>query len=212
MKYNFVAIEGSIGVGKTTLAKMFARDFNARLLLERFEENPFLEKFYSDPERYAFATEMGFMADRYQQLAHFFEPDIFQPNIVSDYAAFKSLIFAKQNLDESEFHLYRQFYDISFKHIQQADLIVHLNRPTEVLLEHIKRRGRSFEQEINASYLADLKQQYLQFYTQFPKSKVLVVELESLDFIGDEAVYADLKGLLKKEYSNGISYINLNKT
>jgi deoxyadenosine/deoxycytidine kinase len=212
MLYNFVTVEGSIGVGKTTLASLFARDFNARLLLERFEENPFLERFYADKKRYAFATEMGFMADRYQQLSGFFKPDIFQPKIVSDYASFKSLIFAKQNLDEKEFHLYRQFYDISFRATPQADIILHLNRPTPVLLELIRQRGRNFEQEIDAGYLSELKKSYLQYYTQFSNTKTLIVELGDLDFIGDEAIYERLKGLLKKEHPKGISYIDLNKT
>ncbi len=212
MRYNYLAIEGSIGSGKTTLAKMLAKDFNARLLLERFAENPFLERFYQDAKQYAFSTEMSFLADRYQQLEQFFKPDIFQPKIISDYAYFKSLIFAQQNLDPREFALYRQFYEISFKQMPSPDLILHLNRPTAHLLKLIKHRGRTYEQEIQETYLNELKQNYLQFYKVSSQHKILILDLGEMDFVKDKEALHLIVKLLENEYPEGVSYVEMNKS
>jgi deoxyguanosine kinase len=212
---DFVAIEGCIGSGKTTLAKLLAEKLNARLLLERFRENAFLESFYEDPKRYAFPTEMSFLADRYQQMSGFFEPDIFQPMVISDYMPYKSLIFAQQNLDNNEFNLYKDFHSLSLAKLVQPDLILHLNRPTNTLLELIKKRGRSFEKGINPDYLNKLKTAYSQAYRSIEGiGRIAVLELADADFVEDIGLIERIADLVLQERSNKtpkIIYYPLNK-
>lgn len=209
MNIEFLAIEGCIGSGKSTLAKMLAKEFNTRLLMERFAENPFLEKFYENKEQHAFATEMSFLADRYQQINEFFKPDLFKPKVISDYGSFKSLLFAKQNLNETEYKLYRQFYELSLGKLRQPQLILHLNRPTEVLLKLIEKRGRVYEKTITGDYLTDLKSSYLSYYNSRPEQNVIFLELDDADFVHNKSCIngifklvqsIDLKAVRKKNH------------
>ncbi len=148
-KYNYIAIEGNIGAGKTSLSKMMSDEFNAKIILERFADNPFLPKFYEDKDRFAFPLEMSFLADRYQQLSDdLAQLDLFQNLIVSDYYIFKSLIFAQITLQKEEYLLYRKMFDIMYKEITKPDLYVYLYQNTYRLLENIKKRGREYEQNI----------------------------------------------------------------
>ncbi|MFA5297825.1 MAG: 2-amino-4-hydroxy-6-hydroxymethyldihydropteridine diphosphokinase, partial [Lutibacter sp.] len=144
-KFNYIAIEGNIGSGKTTLATMIAEDFNAKIILERFADNPFLPKFYEDNDRYAFPLEMSFLADRYQQLSDdLAQFDLFKNFIVSDYYIFKSLIFAQITLQKDEFYLYRKMFDLMYKEISKPDLYIYLYQDTPQLLQNIKKRGRDY--------------------------------------------------------------------
>jgi len=183
-QYNYIAIEGNIGAGKTSLANMISDDFNAKIVLERFADNPFLPKFYEDKERFAFPLEMSFLADRYQQLmddlAQF---DLFKNFIVSDYYIFKSLIFAQVTLAPEEYILYRRIFDIIYKEIIKPDLYVYLYQNTERLLENIKKRGREFEQNITANYLDKIHQGYLNFIKTDQKLNTLIVDVSDLDFV-----------------------------
>ncbi len=197
MKVEFLAIEGCIGSGKTTLANMLSEAFNARLLSERFAENPFLEKFYENKEQFGFATEMSFLADRYQQINEFFKPDLFKPKVISDYASFKSLLFAKQNLSEAEFILYRQFYELSLGKLNQPQLILHLNRPTDVLFTLIEKRGREYEKTITEDYLVGLKNAYNSYYNSRPKQNVIFLELGDVDFVHSKKHYLNIKNLIE---------------
>src|SRR5690606_24361532 len=146
---NYIAIEGNIGAGKTSLSTMISQDFNAKLILERFRDNPFLPKFYEDKHRYAFPLEMSFLADRYQQLSDdLAQYDLFRDFVVSDYDVFKSLIFAKITLQEEEYVLYDKLFRIMYKELVKPDLYIYLYQNTERLLENIRIRGREYEQNI----------------------------------------------------------------
>lgn len=186
----FLAIEGNIGAGKTTLAKMVAKDFNAKLILERFADNPFLPKFYEDSARYAFPLEMSFLADRYQQFSDDTSQfDLFKNFMVSDYDIFKSLIFAKITLQKEEFELYRKLFNFMYKEVRKPGLYVYLFQKTEQLLENIKKRGRGYEQRIEASYLDKINRGYLEFIKSHPQQKSIIVNLEDLDFVQKRADY-----------------------
>lgn len=182
--FNYIAIEGNIGAGKTTLTTKMADDFNAKTVLERFADNPFLPKFYKDQNRYAFPLEMSFLADRYQQisddLAQF---DLFKDFIVADYHIFKSLIFAKVTLQEDEYRLYKTLFDIIYKEMPKPDLYIYLYQNTEKLLQNIKRRGRSYEQEIPADYLERINEGYLDYIKTQKDLNVLVIDVSERDFV-----------------------------
>jgi deoxyguanosine kinase len=189
-QYNYIAIEGNIGAGKTTLASKIAEDFNAKLVLERFADNPFLPKFYKDQSRYAFPLEMSFLADRYQQLSDdLAQFDLFKDFIIADYHIFKSLIFAKVTLAEDEYRLYKNLFDIIYKEMPKPDLYVYLYQNTERLLQNIKRRGRSYEQEIPATYLEKINLGYLDFIKSQTNLNVLIIDVSDLDFIKNQADY-----------------------
>ena len=187
---NYIVIEGNIGVGKTTLASKIAEDFNAKLVLERFADNPFLPKFYEDQSRYAFPLEMSFLADRYQQLSDdLAQFDLFKDFIVADYHIIKSLIFAKVTLQEDEFKLYKMMFDIIHKETSKPDLYVYLYQNSEQLLENIKNRGRSYEQQIQEKYLEKINQGYLDYIKTKTDLNVLVIDVTGKDFVENQSDY-----------------------
>lgn len=189
-QFNYIAIEGNIGAGKTTLASKLAEDCNAKLVLERFADNPFLPKFYKDQSRYAFPLEMSFLADRYQQLSDdLAQFDLFKDFVVADYHIFKSLIFAKVTLQEDEFRLYKTMFDIIHKEMPKPDLYVYLYQNTDRLLRNIKKRGRSYEQEIEGSYLEKINQGYLDYIKTQTNLNVLIIDVSELDFVKNQADY-----------------------
>jgi deoxyguanosine kinase len=189
-KYNFIAIEGNIGSGKTSLANKINDDFNAKLVLERFADNPFLPKFYADKERYAFPLEMSFLADRYHQLTEdLAQFDLFKNFIVSDYFIFKSLIFAQVTLSKEEYNLYRKMFDIMYKEIAKPDIYVFLYQNTDRLLENIKNRGRDYEQNIQPEYLEKIHKGYLSFIKSQEKLNPLIIDISDLDFVNKEDDY-----------------------
>ena len=190
-KFNYIAIEGNIGAGKTTLVTKIAQDFNAKTVLERFADNPFLPKFYEDQNRYAFPLEMSFLADRFQQisddLAQF---DLFKDFIIADYHIFKSLIFAKVTLSDDEYRLYRKLFDIIYKEMPKPDLYIYLYQNTDRLLENIKQRGRSYEQEIPAEYLEKINRGYLDYIKSQNDLNILIIDVSDRDFIKNQEDYA----------------------
>ncbi|WBX71699.1 2-amino-4-hydroxy-6-hydroxymethyldihydropteridine diphosphokinase [Tenacibaculum retecalamus] len=189
-KYNYIAIEGNIGAGKTSLANMMSDEFNAKVVLERFADNPFLPKFYEDNERYAFPLEMSFLADRYQQLTDdLAQFDLFKNFIVSDYYIFKSLIFAQVTLQKDEYKLYRKMFDLMYKEITKPDLYVYLYQNTERLLENIKKRGRDYEQNIEASYLQKIHDGYSNFIKTQQGLNILIIDVSDLDFVNNSEDY-----------------------
>lgn len=189
-KYNYIAIEGNIGAGKTTLANMMGDEFNAKLVLERFADNPFLPKFYEDQERYAFPLEMSFLADRYQQLSDdLAQFDLFKNFIVSDYYIFKSLIFAQVTLHKDEYALYRKMFDIMYKEITKPDLYIYLHQNTERLLQNIKKRGRSYEQKIEGKYLKKIQDGYSSFIKTEKRLNILTIDVSDLDFVNSKSDY-----------------------
>lgn len=192
-KYNYIAIEGNIGAGKTSLAKLMSDEFNARVILERFADNAFLPKFYTDKERFAFPLEMSFLADRYQQLiddlAQF---DLFKNLIVSDYYIFKSLIFAQVTLQKEEYTLYRKIFDIMYKEIVKPDLYIYLYQNTNRLLDNIKKRGRDYEQNIEASYLQKIHDGYSGFIKTEKHLNTLIIDVSELDFVNNHNDYKQI--------------------
>ena len=188
---NYIAIEGNIGAGKTTLTTKIAEDFNAKTVLERFADNPFLPKFYEDQNRYAFPLEMSFLADRYQQIADdLAQFDLFKDFIIADYHIFKSLIFAKVTLTDDEYRLYRKLFEIIYKEMPKPDLYIYLYQNTTRLLENIKHRGRAYEQEIPAEYLDKINRGYLDYIKSQTDLNVLVIDVSDRDFVKNQEDYA----------------------
>ena len=186
----YLAIEGNIGAGKTSLTHQIARDFNARTLLERFADNPFLPKFYEDQERYAFTLEMSFLADRYQQLQEqHLQFSLFSEFTVSDYYIFKSLIFAQVTLSSNEYTLYRQLFDIMYQTTPKPDTYIFLYRTTDALLDQIQKRGRSYEQNITGEYLQRINESYHNFIKTVPGLNVKIIDCSELDFVNRRVDY-----------------------
>jgi deoxyguanosine kinase len=189
-QYNYIAIEGNIGAGKSTLALKMAQDFNAKTVLERFADNPFLPKFYEDQSRYAFSLEMSFLADRYQQLSDDLSQfDLFKDFIIADYHIFKSLLFSKITLEVDEFRLYRTLFDIIYKEMPKPDLYIYLYQNTDRLLQNIKSRGRSYEQDITAEYLEKINRGYLEYIKTQVDLNVLVIDVSDRDFVSNQEDY-----------------------
>jgi len=181
---NYLVIEGNIGAGKTSLASMIAEKHNARLILEQYADNPFLPKFYRDPNRYSFPLELSFLAARYNQLhKELTSPDLFQPLTVADYFFSKSLIFAKITLQIDEFNLYRQLFDIIHQQLPKPDLYVYLYVSIEKLVSNIRKRGRDYEQDIKPDYLERVQQGYFEYLRSLQDQKIIVLDMEHLDFI-----------------------------
>jgi 2-amino-4-hydroxy-6-hydroxymethyldihydropteridine diphosphokinase len=189
-RFNYIAFEGNIGAGKTTLTTRIAEDFNAKTVLERFADNPFLPKFYEDQSRYAFPLEMSFLADRYKQLSgDLAQFDLFKEFIVADYHIFKSLIFAKITLTEDEYRLYRKLFDIIDREMPKPDLYIYLHQNPERLLQNIKKRGRSYEQKIPVDYLDKINSGYLDYIESQTELNVLIIDVSNRDFVKNQEDY-----------------------
>jgi 2-amino-4-hydroxy-6-hydroxymethyldihydropteridine diphosphokinase len=198
--YNYIAIEGNIGAGKTSLANKIAQDFNAKLILERFADNAFLPKFYKEPERYAFTLEMSFLADRYQQISDdLSQLDLFKDFMVSDYDVNKSLIFSKVTLPEDEFRLYRKLFYQVYKDIAKPDLYVYLYQNTERLQANIKKRGRNYEKDMKDEYLEKINSGYLEFLKSQPEMNVKIIDISERDFVKNRADYLWLLNEISKQ-------------
>ncbi|MFG4002598.1 2-amino-4-hydroxy-6-hydroxymethyldihydropteridine diphosphokinase [Flavobacterium aquidurense] len=198
--FNYIAFEGNIGAGKTTLVQKIAEDFNAKMVLERFADNPFLPKFYKDQNRYAFPLEMSFLADRYQQLSDdLAQFDLFKDFIVADYHIFKSLIFAKITLAEDEYRLYRNLFDIIYKEMPKPDLYVYLYQNSERLLQNIKKRGRNYEQNIEAEYLDKINNGYLEYIKSQKDLNVLIIDVSDRDFVKNHGDYLFILNEVQKK-------------
>lgn len=198
-QFNYIAFEGNIGAGKTTLVQKIAEDFNAKTVLERFADNPFLPKFYKDQNRYAFPLEMSFLADRYQQLSDdLAQFDLFKDFVIADYHIFKSLIFAKITLAEDEYRLYRNLFDIIYKEMPKPDLYVYLYQNTTRLLHNIRKRGRSYEQNIPADYLNKINNGYLEYIKSQTDLNVLIIDISDRDFVKKHEDYLFILNEIQK--------------
>jgi len=211
MAIRYLVIEGNIGAGKTSLCQKIADRKNAKLILEQFAENPFLPKFYENPERYSFSLELSFLADRYKQLKKELDNyDLFSELIVSDYYFVKSLLFASSTLDEDEYNLYRQLFDIIYSRIPTPDLYVYLHKSADSLLKNIKTRGREYEQSISRDYLLSIEKEYFKFFKQHENLKILLIDTNNLDFVNNDKDYKSIeKAIFSESYSNGITNIIL---
>ena len=204
MNYNYIAIEGTIGAGKTTLATRIAHDFNGKLLLEEFEgdKNPFLPKFYKEPDKYSFQLEMTFLALRFQQLKDKLGVlDLFHDFIISDYYVAKSLIFSRNNLQEDEYQLFSRFYNIIFSDMPKPELLVYLYSDVDRLQRNIHKRGRSYEQEISDAYLENIQQGYFDFLRQQQGNmRILLLDTNRLDFVANEKDYQRIIDAIDQPY------------
>jgi deoxyadenosine/deoxycytidine kinase len=206
--YNYIAIEGNIGAGKTTLATRLSQNLNARLILEQFEDNSFLPKFYEDPSRYAFPLELSFLADRFQQLKNQLAiQDMFHPVTIADYFILKSLIFAKKTLNGEEFNLYSRLFSIIENALPKPDLLVYLYVDIDRLQSNIRKRGRVYEQKIADDYLQRIQEGYLDYIKQQQGLRVLLIDTNKLDFVANETDYEMLTGIILQEYPVGIHRI-----
>lgn len=209
-KYHFIAIEGNIGAGKTTLCHQLAEQYGCSLILEQFTDNPFLPPFYEQPERYAFPVELFFMTERHKQLLeHFSQPDLFRSDTVADYFFVKTLLFAKNNLSEAEFRLFQRLFSVLNATFPNPELLLYLHRPIPVLLQQIKKRGRAIEQQISPEYLREIQDAYFDYLKTKSDCPVLILDLGDLDFQQDDAVFQRILHLLEQPYTPGAHFISL---
>jgi deoxyadenosine/deoxycytidine kinase len=205
--YQFIAFEGNIGVGKTTLCNLLAQRHGCALVLEQFTDNPFLPYFYEQPDRYGFPVELFFMTERHKQLQeHFATPDLFQSCTVADYFFVKTLLFAKNNLSEEEFRLFQRLFSVLNAGFPKPDLLVYLHRPIPVLMEQIQKRGRSIEQNISAQYLEELQRAYFEYLKTETETPVIVLDLERVDFQQDASAFDEIIGVLQAQHAPGLHF------
>jgi len=202
----YVAIEGVIGAGKTTLAQMLSEKLNARLVLERFDENPFLAKFYEDVDRYAFQTQIFFLLSRYKQQQELFQADLFNSHIVSDYIFEKDKIFAYLTLKDEELKLYETVVTAIEKSIPQPDLVVYLQSSTERLMNNIRKRARKMEEKMSEEYIRDLNEAYNYFFFRYKSSPLLIVKATDIDFVGNKDDFEELIGQITKPNRAPVEY------
>ena len=209
MKHQFITIEGNIGAGKTTLSNILAQKLNAKLILEEFADNPFLPKFYEKPDQYAFPLELFFMAERYKQLKDFLNTqDLFQQVTISDYLFTKCLLFAKVNLPSEEFRLYQKLFDIIHQQLSFPDILIYLHAPVQKLQDNIKKRNRSYEQDIKDDYLFNLQETYTSYIKQH-NIKTIFIDASNADFLGNDKHVQVVLDALKKDLPQGQHYFNL---
>lgn len=211
MNYDYIIIEGNIGAGKTSLSKMLAEKFNAKLILEQFADNPFLPKFYENPDRYSFPLELSFLADRYNQLKKdLSHRDLFKSFTISDYYFMKSLIFSKSTLQDDEYNLYRQIFDIIYNQLPKPDLYVYLHLTTDNLIKNIKKRGRDYEQNITEDYLRKIQNSYFDYFKQQKDFRILIIDTNNIDFVNNHKDYElIIDAIFNNEYKIGTNRVLL---
>lgn len=207
----YITIEGNIGAGKTTLAKIISEEFDAKLILEQFADNPFLPKFYKNPDRYSFPLELSFLAARYKQLhTEISNADLFKSFTIADYYFAKSLIFAKYTLPNDEYNLYRQIFDIIYQQLPSPDVYFYLHVNVDCLLSNIKKRGRDYEQDITALYLKGIQESYFAFFKTVTAFPVVVVDCSYSDFVQKAEDYKKMKDLIfEGRYKKGLNTVIL---
>jgi len=213
LAYPYIVIEGNIGVGKTTFCRKLQEKYDARLILEQFSDNPFLPYFYENPERHAFSVELFFMTERHRQLQEeLIQGDLFNQQIISDYIFIKTLLFAKNNLNEEEYRLFNRLFHVLNAHFKKPDLVVYLHRPISTLLTQIKKRGRFYEMEMSTMYLENIQKAYFDFFKMDPEYPILVVGIGDLDFEKDVQAFELLNNLLLQKYETKVHFIDLQIT
>ncbi len=202
-----IAIEGSIGVGKTSLAKILASDINAKLVLEEFEENPFLSDFYKNAERYAFQTQLFFLLSRYRQQQELLQIDMFSKTLITDYMFVKDRLFAALTLNEKEMALYNSVATILEKNIVMPDLVIFLQADTDRLMQNIIKRGREYERSIEWKYLDGLSQVYNEYFFRYDKSPLLIINTNDIDFVNNKEDLDEIKKFIQTP-GEGVRYFN----
>lgn len=205
---SYIAIEGVIGAGKTSVAARLAERLNAKLVLENFEDNPFLEKFYANPTAYAFRTQIFFLLDRFAQQQQLHQKELFQNYIISDYIFEKDKIFAYMNLSDDELKIYEQVVQVLDRNIPAPDLVIYLQSSVPRLMGNIRKRARSIEKEMAESYIENLNDAYNYFFSRYKNSKVMIVNCEEVDFVNNTADFEDLINEIFKTERGAIEYYN----
>ena len=211
MKNRLILVAGNIGAGKTSLATLLAEETGSRLVLESFQDNPFLAKFYEDPGRYAFQLELSFLSERYHQIkTELGHPDLFGQSVISDYFLAKSFIFSKYNLKDDEMKLFEKLFSIINFQAPKPDLYVYLHLPVERLLENIRQRGRAYEKHIQYEYLKEVQEGYFGFFKSQQEMKILVIDTSNLDFVNTKSDFQELKKvILERDYGVGLNRLIL---
>lgn len=206
--YQFIAVEGNIGAGKTTLCKMLSKDWNSKLVLEQFSDNPFLPQFYQDAERHAFSVELFFMTERHKQLQESFaNPDLFNPLTIADYFFIKTLLFAGQNLKENELHLFKRLFHVLNSTFPKPDLLVYLHRPIDALMENISKRGREYEKDISPDYLLTIQNAYFDYFRTEQSTPILILNLGDRNFNSEDNLYHEIKENIKSQHKKGVGML-----
>lgn len=203
--HQYIAIEGNIGAGKTTLCHQLADQYDSRLILEQFTDNPFLPFFYDNPERYAFPVELFFMTERHKQLQELLaQHDLFRQGIIADYFFVKTLLFARNNLNDQEYRLFQRLFNILNASFPKPQLLVYLHRPVEELLSNIKKRGRDYEQDISGDYLLSIQNAYFDYFKTNPQLPILILDVENANWVEQEDHYERLLAEISEDYQPGI--------
>ncbi len=210
MRYSYITIEGNIGAGKTSLVTRIANDFNGKLVLEQFADNPFLPLFYENRKQYAFPLELFFMAERFQQLKESMpSQDLFKKFTISDYMFIKSLLFASVNLKEAEYKLYHRLFQIIYSNLPKPELLVYLHCEVPGLIKNISKRGRKYEQSISAEYLTHIQETYFDYFKTLHSQRLLIIDVTKADFMVHTDQYEHILSLINKEYSPGTYFFSL---
>ena len=208
--YKYICVEGNIGVGKTSFTKMIKKDFDCELILEEFQDNPFLPFFYEDMERYAFSVELFFMTERYKQLqGQLLNQGLFQQFIIADYAMVKSLLFAKNNLIEEEFRLFQKLWNVLSSSFPKPDILVYFHRDVNILMDFIKIRGRDYEKLIKSEYLLEIQNTYFEYFRNILSFPVLIIDLNTINFVENANHYQTLVHILSKTYLPGVHRVRM---
>ncbi len=210
MHYRITTIEGNIGAGKTTLARYLARDFGGKLILEQFEDNPFLPRFFEDFRQHAFTTELFFLAERFHQLSREMpEPELFGDRIIIDYLFTKSLLFARANLDEEEYRLFHKLFQIINPRLPEPELVVYVHADIDRLLDNIRERGRGFEQGVEPAYLKKIQDNYLAWFRQNPHLRVLIVDHNQADYVRNPEHYQWYVQAVSRPWEPGLHFLRV---
>ncbi len=210
MQYKYITIEGNIGAGKTSLAKLLAERFQFKLVLEQFADNPFISKFYENPEKFAFPFELFFVAERFKQLSEMTtQTDFFYNGVITDYLFIKSLLFSKVNLTEDEYTLYLRIFDIIYKSLPAPELIIYLHSPVERLQQNIQLRGRSYEQKIPDEYLENIQNQYFGYFKQKQDLRILLLDVSKADFINKPKHLQQIIDCIDADFPLGVHYMDI---
>jgi len=208
--YNYLCIEGNIGAGKTSFCKMIEEEYNCKLILEQFDDNPFLPFFYEEPDRYGFTVELFFMTERYKQLTrHLLNRDLFLDFTISDYFFTKTLLFARNNLNDEEYRMFSKMFNVFNQSFPTPDLLVYFHRSTDILMSNIKKRGRGYETYITESYLKTVQDSYFEYFRNIVSFPILIIDLHTLDFVDNQKHYEEVKYLISKTYRPGVHRTSL---
>lgn len=208
--YNYICIEGNIGAGKTTFCNMLKDEYNCRLILEEFADNPFLPLFYKDPQRFAFTVELFFMTERHEQMERsLLNQDLFQEFTVADYTFIKTLLFASKNLPNDKFRLFQKMFNVLNQSLPKPDILVYFHRNVDILMQHINKRGRDYEKDITAAYLTQIQNSYFEYFRNILSYPILIIDLNTVDFVSNPNHYEQVKYLISKSYQPGVHRISL---